>query len=97
MDGHFTIHPEDGTLYTAASLDRETTPEYRLTITATDRATDVYQRRSSNTEVILCNFPLYNSRPSLSLVLYFYHDTELTGERGLLKELSDKNLLVFFP
>uniref|UniRef100_A0A8C2V522 Dachsous cadherin-related 2 n=2 Tax=Chinchilla lanigera TaxID=34839 RepID=A0A8C2V522_CHILA len=42
----FLIHPSFGTLVTAASLDRESVPAVILTVTASDQAVNVTDRRS---------------------------------------------------
>ena len=49
--GQFEVGKENGTLYTTKRLDRETTPNYTLSILAMDQAEPPSVKRSTTTEV----------------------------------------------
>lgn len=53
IEGQFRIDASIGTIYTAALLDRETTPSYSLVVMATDMADIVSQRKTATAEVFV--------------------------------------------
>ena len=66
---HFSIHPVEGTLYTAVVLDRETVKEYRIKVKASDSA--AFPNDLSNiTNVYITVLDQNDNNPSFSLPFY---------------------------
>ena len=66
---HFSIHPVQGTLYTAVMLDRETVKEYRIKVKASDSA--AFPNDLSNiTNVYITVLDQNDNNPSFSLLFY---------------------------
>ena len=66
---HFSIHPVEGTLYTAVVLDREDVNEYRINVKASDSA--AFPNDLSNiTNVYITVLDQNDNNPSFSLPFY---------------------------
>jgi len=66
---HFSIHPVEGTLYTAVVLDREAVTEYRIKVRASDSA--AFPDDLSNiTNVYITVLDQNDNNPSFSLPFY---------------------------
>ena len=66
---HFSIHPVEGTLYTAVMLDREAVNEYRIKVKVSDSA--AFPNDLSNiTDVYITVLDQNDNNPSFSLPFY---------------------------
>ncbi|XP_061575163.1 protocadherin-23 [Cololabis saira] len=61
---HFHIDPHTGALTVAAALDRETTPSFSFTVTATDQATRKDERRRASVTAQLFLLDVNDNRPA---------------------------------
>uniref|UniRef100_A0A8C5DX71 Cadherin domain-containing protein n=1 Tax=Gouania willdenowi TaxID=441366 RepID=A0A8C5DX71_GOUWI len=59
----FQIHPDTGSLTVAAPLDRESTPSFAFTVTATDRATAKAERKQTSVTAQLLLLDVNDNRP----------------------------------
>lgn len=87
----FTVHPKSGSISVVKSLDRETTPEYILTIQAKDGG---IPSLSSETKVTITILDVNDNAPSFNQASYsaiIREDTHV-GEKVIHKVASDADI-----